>query len=467
MTGKRRCAELFGIGVAGSLIPCLAMAVNMPAGPFLEQVNTAALDAGQLDSPAAIRPGWTIQVGAFSERDAAEAQIARIASLSSGEFSHAASAIAPMPWHDRKMLYRARFVGLVENQARASCVKLLDLNIPCIVMADQPGDQAGGGTGTTSAPAADKDQPAAPGAADAIATELTAISPTLRGVEDQGSPEAAPDATSLNAPNGTLLATADAVSNHDLAKMRGGFFTAAGAQFDFGASVRTMVNGQLALLSTLNWTPAGPQVQQLAGLGQSIQALVASDLAKAGINTPSVSNTSKPDSAPTSSLPQVNSVAPSASPLQIGNAAQPDNSNPITNAVPAGNTVQTANATPLTTLVSNVVPTGLKSSPIASDPPPASGSGGNPAPNAAPQVLNGVQILSPTGGATQVLANLNAGQIQNIVLNTASNQTITQNTNVMLTIYNFQDWQKQLSQNLLTNQLINEMLAAAGLGGGH
>ncbi len=467
MTGKRRCAELFGIGLAGSLIPCLAMAVNMPAGPFLEKINTADLGTGLLGAPAAAQPGWTIQVGAFSERAAAEAQIAHIASLSSGELAHAASAIAPMPWHDQKKLYRARFVGLVENQAHASCDKLLELNIPCIVMADQPGGQAGSGAGTTSAPTADKDQPAALSAADAIATELTAISPTLRGVEDQGSPKAAPDATSLNAPNGTLLATADPVSNRALAKMRGGFFTAAGAQFDFGASVKTMVDGQLALMSTLNWTPAGPQVQQLAGLGQSIQALVANDLAKAGISTPGASSTSKANNNPEinnallaggasqtvgapqgSSLPQVGSAVPSVSPPQVNN------------------TVQTGNTTPLTTFVSNVVPTVLKNSPAASDPPgPNSGSG--PVSNAAPQVLNGVQILNPAGGTTQVLANLNAGQIQNIVLNTASNQTITQSTNVTLTIYNFQDWQKQLSQNLLTNQLINEMLAASGLGGGH
>ncbi len=472
---KHRGTKLLAIGLAGSLVPCLAMAVNMPAGPFPEKVNTADLGAGLLGAPAAVQPGWAIQVGAFGERGAAKAQIARIEVLSSGELAHVASTIVAMPWDDRKELYRARFVGLEEGQAHAACDKLLALQIPCIVMADQPGDQIAGGTEIPAAAMVDKDRPAPPGAAEAIATELAADSPALRGVEDRGSPKAVADVTIPHAPNGTLLAAAKPVSSHDLAKMRGGFFTAAGAQFDFGASVKTLVNGQLALLSTLNWTPAGPQVQQLAGLGQSIQALVADDLAKSGINTPAstvspngnapqTGNTPQSSSVPqTATVPQVNNPSPTVGEPQTVNTLQTASSDQPVN--PAGNTAQAGNTAPLTTFVSNVVPTVLKNSPAASGPP--SSGGNSPVSNAAPQVLNGVQILSPSGGATQVLANLNAGQIQNIVLNTASNQTITQSTNVTLTIYNFQQWQKQLSQNLLTNQLVNEMLAASGLGGGH
>jgi hypothetical protein len=80
-----------------------------------------------------------------------------------------------------------------------------------------------------------------------------------------------------------------------------------------------------------------------------------------------------------------------------------------------------------------------------------------------PVVLTGVQVQSPTGGSTQVFANLNAGQLQNIVLNSASNQTITQNTNITLTVYNFQAWQLQMAQQAISAQLVNEMLAASGL----
>jgi hypothetical protein len=63
-----------------------------------------------------------------------------------------------------------------------------------------------------------------------------------------------------------------ALSYDQLAGMRGGFFTANGAQFDFGASIKTMVNGELALQTSLQWTPAGAVTQQLAGLGPTIQS---------------------------------------------------------------------------------------------------------------------------------------------------------------------------------------------------
>src|SRR5690349_16062834 len=92
--------------------------------------------------------------------------------------------------------------------------------------------------------------------------------------------------TALAAP----LSDKAALSDDELADMRGGFLTAGGAQFDFGASIKTMVNGQVALQTSLQWTNAGAITQQLAGLGQSIQAqvgdAVASNLAKAGIASP-------------------------------------------------------------------------------------------------------------------------------------------------------------------------------------
>ena len=83
------------------------------------------------------------------------------------------------------------------------------------------------------------------------------------------------------------------------------------------------------------------------------------------------------------------------------------------------------------------------------------------------KALTGVEIPGANGGSTQVYANLNAGQIQNVILNSASNQNITQNTNITLTIYNFEAWQQQLAQHSLSAQLANEVLAASGLNGGH
>jgi len=79
--------------------------------------------------------------------------------------------------------------------------------------------------------------------------------------------------------------------------------------------------------------------------------------------------------------------------------------------------------------------------------------------------MSGVQIQSPTG-STEVLANVSNGQIQNVILNTASNQNIVQNTSMVLTIYNFASWQQQLAQHAMSAQLANQVLAASGFIGG-
>ena len=86
---------------------------------------------------------------------------------------------------------------------------------------------------------------------------------------------------------------------------------------------------------------------------------------------------------------------------------------------------------------------------------------------AAPALVTSVQIPGATGGTTQVLANIGPDQIQNIVLNSASGQDITQNTNVTLTIHNFAAWQQQVAQRALSARLVNDMLAASGIGTGH
>ena len=80
--------------------------------------------------------------------------------------------------------------------------------------------------------------------------------------------------------------------------------------------------------------------------------------------------------------------------------------------------------------------------------------------------VTGVEIPG-MGGSNQVMANLAPNQIQNIILNTASGQTITQDTNITLTIYNFQVWQQQLAARAVSARLASDMLAAAGFAAGH
>ncbi|MGH7027299.1 hypothetical protein [Brevundimonas sp.] len=55
------------------------------------------------------------------------------------------------------------------------------------------------------------------------------------------------------------------LTDEELADMRGGFLTAGGVVFDFGAIVRTYVGGALALETRLTWTPSGPVTTQVTG----------------------------------------------------------------------------------------------------------------------------------------------------------------------------------------------------------
>jgi hypothetical protein len=70
------------------------------------------------------------------------------------------------------------------------------------------------------------------------------------------------------------------VSDSELSSMRGGFFEANGAEFDFAASVRTLVNGELALQSTVSWTPDGVATQSTYGAIPNAVPVNATELAR-------------------------------------------------------------------------------------------------------------------------------------------------------------------------------------------
>lgn len=58
-------------------------------------------------------------------------------------------------------------------------------------------------------------------------------------------------------------------SDEELSNARGGFFTVDGYTFDFGAVVRTTVDGQSALEQRLTWTPTGVTIQDVSGMPAS------------------------------------------------------------------------------------------------------------------------------------------------------------------------------------------------------
>ena len=296
------------------------------------------------------------------------------------------------------------------------------------------------------------------------------------------------------APRAAVLDAAHMVSNDELSKMRGGFFTAAGAQFDFGASVQTLVNGQVALQTNVQWTPAGAVTQQLAGLGTAIQQQVTntvdSNLAKAGIATPgsAVQSSATPSLTTTNTSPMAAPSTANSLPISASVSA-PAAASTAPAAMTTAQAPASATAAPITTAGSAPTSTPASAPAVVSTAPaiataaqiPASTPAATTPANApvnvsvnapaagttAPTIVTGVQIPGATGGSTQVLANVGANQIQNIILNSASGQTIAQNTNIALTIYNFAPWQQQMAQNMLSARLANDMMAASGISLGH
>jgi hypothetical protein len=153
----------------------------------------------------------------------------------------------------------------------------------------------------------------------------------------------------------------------ELSNMRGGFLMADGVEFDFGADMQTLVNGQLALQTTVQWSPSGAIVQQTSSTGANVVSIPASSLASE-FGMPSV---------------------------------------------------------------------GL--------------------------VTTGVEI-STSSGSIEIAANVTGGQVQNLLINTSNNQTITQNTAVTLAIYNFSSWQQQIALQTVSAQLAKQILATSSFG---
>lgn len=76
------------------------------------------------------------------------------------------------------------------------------------------------------------------------------------------------------------------LASAELAELRGGFLVAGGIQLDFGAVVRTYVDGQLALESRLQWTDQGAvTTQNLGSVPGAVDLAGAMDQAlKAGLD---------------------------------------------------------------------------------------------------------------------------------------------------------------------------------------
>lgn len=154
---------------------------------------------------------------------------------------------------------------------------------------------------------------------------------------------------------------AEAMSDAELDEVRGGYFTAAGITFGFGATVTTLVDGEMALQSSLTLTDGGAVLSERAGQATTVQPL-----------TPAVAQ--------------------------------------------------------------------------------ATGLGGLPG--------QGLVAMDPSG-VSAIVHSLTGDQILNLVVNTASGRTITQQTAVTLTLPNFPSLQHGLSTQLTSANLLSAMSVGA------
>ena len=450
MRPTRSKAKVFALGLVGWSIPCVAFAVCVPAGNVTNAKALPVFNDELAVAPVRVETvgttprGWFIQVGDYADRSLAQARLKVFTTLAAGYDLDDPVFVTPQVDHDGRTLFRAQFIALTESTARSSCNSLGAVGGSCFN--SRTNDLNSGQLAATGAPT----------------TLLT-------------TQERAPQSSSTH--GNLALAFAQPIGDNELENARGGF-SVDGINFNFGAAIQTLVNGQLALQTNLQWTPTGPVVNQLQGLGTQIQTQVASTLASAGINVPTT-NTSTAANVSTSSVIQpVSTTASTAGTTPSSNTAQ-TNTVPTTAigapALPTTVPVSFVNIAPMTSssapsssLPSSTVtgsPTNAANTPVqASNAPALSNSLASPSSNGS-AVFSGVQIQSPTG-STAVFTNVANGQIQNVILNSASNQNIVQNTNMTLTIYNFSSWQQTLAQHAFSTQLANQVQAASGFIGG-
>src|SRR5579871_3494639 len=259
MSGKFTIAKLILFSVTAGLVPCMASAVDMPENPLTERVDATHLGESQEGVTLRSHAGWTIQVGAYADKDRAEALLEKLAASRPGELRHAERLVTSLKWDDAHTLYRARFAGLSLEEASGICANLNGAGQACFLSQDDdksdfvrslPREAAVALVAHDQRGILLKDAPAMLVASTAALNDALVAVPDFSTIVEN--PPAKAMTPKLVALNDKLTADkAGRVSNDELSGMRGGFFTAAGAQFDFGASIRTMVNGQLALQTNL------------------------------------------------------------------------------------------------------------------------------------------------------------------------------------------------------------------------
>ncbi len=102
------------------------------AAAMPEPKPTPNLGEGDIDDTAsAAAQSWSIQIGAYADRNQAQAQLDSYAQRSQDVLGQADFIITPYQTERGQTLYRARFGSFAENEARQMCVRLMQRGQTC------------------------------------------------------------------------------------------------------------------------------------------------------------------------------------------------------------------------------------------------------------------------------------------------------------------------------------------------
>jgi len=120
-----------------------SLAAPLPAdvsSPRIAEVSTktvasAAIETGQSDADdVSPPPGWAVQVGAFSKRDAAREFAQKVAGKLSDTLDHVTASVSAAG--GKKTLYRSRLIGFnSRTEAQDACTVLKRGKVSCIIVA--------------------------------------------------------------------------------------------------------------------------------------------------------------------------------------------------------------------------------------------------------------------------------------------------------------------------------------------
>lgn len=129
-TGARKVAQELG--------DQLTRVVGIPPAAA-QGAATAGTGADALLDKAKLTPWeWGIQVGAFRSPQAARTELDRAMRMMPHILGGTKSVILSIPHSNIGTLYRARWVGLLESQARQACEKMGRFNLACVVTPPSP-----------------------------------------------------------------------------------------------------------------------------------------------------------------------------------------------------------------------------------------------------------------------------------------------------------------------------------------